>query len=367
MLVHTFLLIYKVAPIKYIFEKSALSGQVSRWQMILTEYDIQYVTQKAIKGSVLSDYLAHHPVDDYQPMKFEFLDQDIMCIRNDWMSGPEPGSKWTFVFDGASNELGHGIGAVITSPTSFHIPFTARICFDCNNNVAEYEACIFGIQVAINLRIKILKVYGDSALVICQVNGDWETRHENLIPYRDYILELIPFFDKITFNYIPREEKQLEDALATLSSLLKVSWTNDAPRITIERLDEIAHYETTYSYAIDEADDEKPWFYDIKRYVESQEYSKDVSVTDKKTLRKLATKFFLSGRVLYKRNYDSMLLRCVDRHEVVKIIAETYEKAFGKHSSGHPMVKKILRAGYYWSTMDSNCCDYAKTCHKCQV
>ena len=36
-------------PIKYIFEKPALSGRIARWQMILTEYDIQYTTQKAIK------------------------------------------------------------------------------------------------------------------------------------------------------------------------------------------------------------------------------------------------------------------------------------------------------------------------------
>ena len=45
--------------------------------MILTEYDIQYTTQKAIKGSVLDDYLAQQPMDDYQPIKFEFPDEDI--------------------------------------------------------------------------------------------------------------------------------------------------------------------------------------------------------------------------------------------------------------------------------------------------
>ena len=76
------------------------------------------------------------------------------------------------MFDGASNAVGHEIGAIITSPTGFHIPFTARICFDCTNNMAEYEACIFGIEAAIDLRIKILAVYGDSALVISQINGD---------------------------------------------------------------------------------------------------------------------------------------------------------------------------------------------------
>lgn len=54
MLMHTTLLIFKMDPVKYIFEKSTLIGRVNHWQMALTKYDIQHVTQKAIKGSVLS-------------------------------------------------------------------------------------------------------------------------------------------------------------------------------------------------------------------------------------------------------------------------------------------------------------------------
>jgi len=68
MLSHTTLLISKMDPIKYIFEKPTLTGRIARWQMVLSEYGIQYVTQKAIKGSVLADYLAHQPVEDYQSM-----------------------------------------------------------------------------------------------------------------------------------------------------------------------------------------------------------------------------------------------------------------------------------------------------------
>ena len=208
--------------------------------MILIEYDIQYTTQKAIKGRVLADYLAHQPVEDYEPMKFDFPDEDILYIRDCNIpgpeEGPEPGSRWTLVFDGASNALGNGVGAVITSPSGFHIPFKARICFDCTNNMAEYEACIYGLEDAIDLRIKYLKVYGDSNLVISQINGDWETRHQNLIPYREHVMRLIPYFDEITFEHIPREENNLADALATLASMFKVKWANEAPNITINRL-----------------------------------------------------------------------------------------------------------------------------------
>ena len=83
MLTHTTLLISKMDPIKYIFEKPALTGRVARWQMILTEYDIQYTTQKAIKSSVIADYLAHQPVEDYTPMKFEFPDEDVLVVEEE--------------------------------------------------------------------------------------------------------------------------------------------------------------------------------------------------------------------------------------------------------------------------------------------
>ena len=86
------------------------------------------------------------------------------------------------VFDGASNALGNGTGIMIISPKGCHTPFTTKLCFNCTNNMAEDEACIMGLKAAINLRIKFLSVFGDSALVISQIKGEWDTKHPNLIP-----------------------------------------------------------------------------------------------------------------------------------------------------------------------------------------
>lgn len=71
--------------------------------------------------------------------------------------------------------------------------------------MAEYEACIYEIEAVIDLRIKIFEVYGDSALVISQVGRDWENQDKKLIPYREHVVKLIPYFDEITFHYIPRK------------------------------------------------------------------------------------------------------------------------------------------------------------------
>ena len=55
---------------------------------------------------------------------------------------------------------------MIVSPEGCHTPFIARLCFDCINNMAEYEAYILGLKDAIDLRIKHLNMFGDSSLVI---------------------------------------------------------------------------------------------------------------------------------------------------------------------------------------------------------
>ena len=94
-------------------------------------------------------------------------------------------------FDGASNALGCGVGAVLISPKGNHCPFIAKLSFECTNNVVKYEACVLGLQATIEKKIKRLNMYGDSALIICQLNGEWEIRDSKLIPYQEFIKKLI--------------------------------------------------------------------------------------------------------------------------------------------------------------------------------
>ena len=98
---------------------------------------------------------------------------------------------------------------------------------------------------------------------------------------------------------------------------------------------------------IEEEEDGKPWYFDIKRYIKDKEYPAEASDNDKRTLQRLATSFLLSGDVLYKRNHDMVLLRCVNANKAEQILLEVHEGSFGTHANGHAMVRKILRAGYY--------------------
>ncbi|XP_057948218.1 uncharacterized protein LOC131143873 [Malania oleifera] len=154
-------------PIKFVFKKPVVIGWVARWQMLLTQYDITYVTRKAIKGSVIFEYLADRAVEDYQPMEFDSPNKDIDSISQK----EEDSEGWTMLFDGAVNVWGHGIRAILISPERRHYPLVAKLTFLCTNNIAEYEACILGLQVAKDQDIKELVMKGDSSLVIHQVTG----------------------------------------------------------------------------------------------------------------------------------------------------------------------------------------------------
>jgi len=100
----------------------------------------------------------------------KFPDEDIMTLFKEEVEDKDK-DKWIMWFDGASNALGHGVGEVLVCPDEQYIPFTARLGFDYTNNIAEYEACALGIQAAIDFKVKLLKVYGDSTLVIHQLKG----------------------------------------------------------------------------------------------------------------------------------------------------------------------------------------------------
>ena len=51
------ILVSRLDPLRYLFDRSVLTGRLMRWLVLLTEFDIQYVTQKSVKGSIVVDHL----------------------------------------------------------------------------------------------------------------------------------------------------------------------------------------------------------------------------------------------------------------------------------------------------------------------
>ncbi|XP_016706420.2 uncharacterized protein [Gossypium hirsutum] len=178
-----------------------------------------------------------------------------------------------------------------------------------------------GIQVARERKIRTLEVYGDSALVIYQLRGEWETRDPKLINYRKVVFELLEEFDDVTFSYLPRDENQMADALVTLASMIKANKQVDMKPIQMS----ISEVLALCCNIEEEEKDDHPWYQDILRYVRNREYPEQATENDKRTLRRLAYEYVLDGDILYKIRKYQVLLRCVDAVEAKQILEEVHK------------------------------------------
>ncbi|XP_070040164.1 uncharacterized protein [Nicotiana tomentosiformis] len=125
--------------------------------------------------------------------------------------------------------------------------------------------------MVVDLDIEELLIMGDSDLIIRQAQGKWETRDIKLIPYKQHV-------------------ENLRNGSSPSSS----------------------------------EPDVQPWYHDIKRFLKTKEYLEQASKDQKRIIRRLASSFFLSGEVLYKRTPDLNLLRCVDAKEDEKIMNKVH-------------------------------------------
>ncbi|XP_074292161.1 uncharacterized protein LOC141619020 [Silene latifolia] len=199
---------------------------MSRWTLVLSEFDLKYVLFKVIKGRAVADFLADNPVEETEVVDtWSFPDEDIVHVEDD---------MWHLYFKGAFNYKGYGIGVLLFSPDGEHVPISIKLDFNVTNNAAKYEACLLGLHGAIELGIKKLTVHRDSSLVINQVSGTWKIRSDSLAPYQAKIDELEKFFDDIKYVHLPRGENQFTDALSKLAALINIPDHIDSMPLCVE-------------------------------------------------------------------------------------------------------------------------------------
>jgi ribonuclease H / adenosylcobalamin/alpha-ribazole phosphatase len=82
------------------------------------------------------------------------------------------------------------------------------------NNVAEYQGLIAGLTAALELGATSAEVRMDSKLVVEQMSGRWKVKHPSMQPLAQQARELVAKFDRVTFEWIPRELNKHADRLA---------------------------------------------------------------------------------------------------------------------------------------------------------
>ena len=86
-------------------------------------------------------------------------------------------------FNGSLMKKGAGAGLVFVSPLGVRLRYMVHFHFPSSNNVAEYEALINGLRIAIELGIRWLDVRGDSQLVIDQVVKESSSHNAKMATY----------------------------------------------------------------------------------------------------------------------------------------------------------------------------------------
>ncbi|XP_034197970.1 uncharacterized protein LOC117613470 [Prunus dulcis] len=352
-------LIARADPVRYVMSKPVLTGRLAKWALLLNQYEIIYTPAKAVKGQAVADFLADHPI----PADWEISDD----LPDEQIFFADVSPAWMMFFDGSARKDGAGAGVVFVSPERHVLPYSFSLSELCSNNVAEYQALIMGLQMAVEMKISSLEVYGDSMLVINQLLTHYEVRKDDLIPYHQLATQLLESFDSVTLEHVPRKDNQMADALANLAATLALTkeeainlpvcqrWV--VP-LTLRTSQEGVNVISVLSIDVDD------WRQPLIDYLEHGKLPDDSR--HRSEVRRRAPRFIYYKEILYRRSFEGVFLRCLDEEDAFKAMEEAHSGICGAHQSGPKLHFQIKRMGYYWPTMVKDCMDYVKKCQACQ-
>jgi ribonuclease HI len=117
-------------------------------------------------------------------------------------------------FEGSLMKKRADVGLVFVFPLGVRMRYMVCLHFHASNNVAEYEALINGLHVAIELGIRRLNIGGDSQLVIDQVMKESSCRNPKMAVYYHEVRKLEDKLDGLELNHVPRRLNEAADELA---------------------------------------------------------------------------------------------------------------------------------------------------------
>ena len=166
------------------------------------------------------------------PVQTDFFDEEILEIQ----AAEPPSQQWTLYFDGALNRQGAGIGVALLTLEGVLIPRAVQLNFTANtNNIAEYEALILGLRLALELGAQRLKLIGDSYLVLRQILNKYRTLNPRLETYKGIARLLLARFQQVVYVHTLRSHNLLADALASLASSIEFPINTQEQTIMVQQ------------------------------------------------------------------------------------------------------------------------------------
>ncbi|GKV16373.1 hypothetical protein SLEP1_g27025 [Rubroshorea leprosula] len=296
------IVVYTDLPLRKILQKPELSGRLIGWSVELSEYDLKFQPRTTIKGQAIADFL-------------------VECISATKEEKAPEHPVWVLYVDGAASIEGSSAGAVLVGPDGFKSEHALRFKFQATNNAAEYEALIYGLKLASELKVQSIQVFSDSQLVVGQVNGNCEVRDPQLDRYASVVSRLKSMFVSFQINKIPRADNHRADELSKLASSQDI---NPQRSTIVEVLDAPSYTDLAAECQLLSTDPSTPsWTTPLISYLQSGELPEDQS--DAKLVRRRAVHFTLINNRLYKRAASMPLLRCLTPYEAEYAVREVHE------------------------------------------
>jgi ribonuclease HI len=348
---------------------------------------ISFAPWKAIKSQVLADFVA------------EWVDTQLP-------TAPIQPELWTMFFDGSLMMTGAGAGLLFVSPLEKHLCYVLRLHFPASNNVAEYEALVNGLRIAIELGVRRLDVRGDSQLVIDQVMKNSHCHDPKMEAYCDEVRRLEDKFYGLELNHIARRYNETADELAKIASgrttvppdvfsrdlhqpSIKIDDTPEPEAPSAQP--EVPSAQSEASSAPPEAPLARPeaptapkgealrveeersgvtpnrnWQTPYLQYLHRGELPLDRA--EARRLVRRAKSFVLlgDGKELYHRSPSGILQRCISITEGQELLREIHSGACGHHAAPRALVGNAFRQGFYWPTAVADAISIVRTCEGCQ-
>ncbi|XP_052726197.1 uncharacterized protein LOC128194674 [Vigna angularis] len=320
-------------PIAKILRKPDLARRMVSWSVELSKFGLRYESRRSIKGQHLADFAA-----------------ELIPALED--STP----KWILSVDGSSDKRGGGAGVVLEGPGGLVIEQAITFKFPASNNQAEYEALIAGLSLAREFTINRLECRMDSKLVVGHVNGTYQVKDNHLLRYFHKAQTLFQNFVKVSVIHVPREQNARADLLSKLTHSKERAQLSSIIKMTLDR-PVVEAFVTNVSTPITD------WRQKIKDLMEKQDQGESITVTDSKRI----ARFVCIGDDLYRRGHGTPLLKCISEEEADYVLRGLHTGICGFHSGKSTLRARILRAGYYWPTLDHDCETFVKKCISCQA
>jgi hypothetical protein len=248
------------------------------------------------------------------------------------------------------------------------LKYVLQIFWKVSNNEAEYEALLHGLRLAASLGIKRLRVYGDSAVVINQVNKSWDRNKENMDAYYLEVCKLKNKFYGLKFQHVVRDNNVAAGVLSKLGStrakvpagvfvheLHAPSIPEPAPTTT-----DPAPFSAGQEVMMVDVDWRQPFI----DYIREQKVPTDKNMAEQLVRR--AKSYVLVGDKLYRRGATSrVLMKCVPREEGKDILKEIRKGVCGNHASSRTLVGKAFRRAFYWPTTLGDAEELVRRCQGC--